>query len=583
MRSRLGFISRLTLVTLFLAATAVAASDIENPFGLRFEPYEFEPAGGDKVDSEFGRFTVPENRSRPDGKQLELAFLRFPCTGGETCGSPIVYLAGGPGGSGIGTARFDRFPMFMAMREFGDVIAFDQRGTGESEADLDCGNPFFLPLDRPTDRAQAGQIIAGAAKACADKLIAAGHDVGAYNTLESADDLDALRQALGAEKLSLWGISYGSHLGLAMLKRHGDTIDRVILAGIEPLHHSWKLPSDQQTLLEKIAELVSADAGISGKVPDLLGSIERLLTRLDREPVQLTLTHPMNGTEHTVAIGKFDLQNVLTGFLRGPEQFAGLPDFIYRLERGDWIALGLQAGQQRLGEMWSMMSAAMDCASGMSTDWAERIAEEAKTTLLADAINFPYPEVCDGVPAPDLGDEFRRPGKSAVPSLLISGSVDGRTPPSNAERILPHFSNAQHLIVNGSGHNVFLSSPKVLAVMQAFMRTGELPFTTIDLPPVEFLAPRTIAEVSGEVLERYAGNYQIADDEFRRVIKAGNQLYTRRGNGQVLPIRPLSDSSFFYENSTTWLEFVVDENSVVERMEMHHDGSEEAEPAVKVE
>ena len=111
----------------------------------------------------------------------------------------------------------------------------------------------------------------------------------------------------------------------------------------------------------------------------------------------------------------------------------------FRSGNGDWVGLALQAGQRRFGRMWNMMSIAMDCASGMSDDWAERIAKEAETTLLADAINFPYPEVCEGVPIPDLGDEFREAGKSDVPILFISGTVDGRTPPSNAERILPGF------------------------------------------------------------------------------------------------------------------------------------------------
>ncbi len=564
-----------------LGIAVPAAADTDS--GLSLEPFEFEASSGEVIAAEKGRFSVPENRSKPDGKQLKLAFVRFPCTGGESCGSPIVYLAGGPGGSGIGTARFNRFPMFMAMREFGDVIAFDQRGTGESEADLSCGNPFIVPPGAPTDRAQAGEIIAAAAKQCADRLISEGHDVAAYNTIESVDDLDALRRALGAEKMSLWGISYGSHLGLATLKRYEGTVDKVILAGIEPLHHSWKLPSDQQALIETIGELAAADLNVGERLPDLVDSIGRLMAKLDEEPVTLSLTHPQSGQEVRLTLGKFDLQIVLTSFLRGPETFGGLPDLIYRLEQGDWVALGLQAGRQRFGQMWNMMSAAMDCASGMGPEWAWRIGDEAKTTLLADAINFPYPEACEGVPVADLGDAFRRPGPSDIPVLLISGTVDGRTPPSNAERILPYFSNGHHLIVEGSGHGVFMSSPKVLEAMQGFMRTGELPFDRIELPPATFVAPRTVAEVDDKTLERYVGNYEIREGEFRRVMKAGSQLYTRRGEGQVLPIRPTSATRFFYENSTTWLDFVVDEAGKVSGMEMHHDGSEEAEPAKKIE
>src|SRR5947207_14089952 len=77
---------------------------------------------------------------------IELVFLRFKSTA-KTPGPPIVYLAGGPGGSGIGTARGSRFRLFIAMREVGDVIAFDQRGTRMSKPNLTCFERLDLPLD----------------------------------------------------------------------------------------------------------------------------------------------------------------------------------------------------------------------------------------------------------------------------------------------------------------------------------------------------------------------------------------------------------------------------------------------------
>ena len=99
---------------------------------LKLKPYAFETNDKkDKVDAEFGTVFVPENRSDPESNLIELAFVRFKSTA-KNPGPPIVYLAGGPGGSGIGTARGSRFPLFMALREIADVIAFDQRGTGFS-------------------------------------------------------------------------------------------------------------------------------------------------------------------------------------------------------------------------------------------------------------------------------------------------------------------------------------------------------------------------------------------------------------------------------------------------------------------
>src|SRR5690606_25292645 len=94
---------------------------------------EFHSAAGETVAAFRGSLLVPENRSNPDSRLITLAYVRFPSTSPEP-GAPIVYLAGGPGGSGIGTAAGSRFPLFVALREVADVIAFDQRGTGQSTA-----------------------------------------------------------------------------------------------------------------------------------------------------------------------------------------------------------------------------------------------------------------------------------------------------------------------------------------------------------------------------------------------------------------------------------------------------------------
>lgn len=108
--------------------------------GLRLEPFRFESAAGDVVDAELGHLAVPENRSAPTSRTVSLAFVRFPATT-PTPGPPIVYLAGGPGGSGIDAAGGPRFALFMALRAVGDVIALDQRGTGRSNAIPPCQAP----------------------------------------------------------------------------------------------------------------------------------------------------------------------------------------------------------------------------------------------------------------------------------------------------------------------------------------------------------------------------------------------------------------------------------------------------------
>lgn len=547
-----------------------------------FEPIEFEARDGRTVPAERGTLRVPENRSDPDSRTIELAFVRFAATTEEP-GPPIVLLAGGPGGSGIGAARGHRFELLMGLRELADVVAFDQRGTGESEPEMGCGDGYSLPLDRPLDRGTAGATLAVAARSCADRLAGRGIDLGGYTTVESVDDLDDLRRTLGAERLILMGSSYGSHLALATVDRHGERIDRIVLSGLEPLHHTWKLPSNQQRLLERIAVLAQQDPDVRRVLPDLLGTIDELLRRFRTEPVRVAVEHPTEGTMEIV-LGELDFQRFLAGMLRGPDEFRAMPDAVARMADGDFLGLAIEAARFRRGEMWNAMSLAMDCASGMSGEWATRIAVEARRTLLADAINFPYPEVCAGVPVDDLGEAFRDMETNDTPALLLSGSLDGRTPPSNAEEVVSRMPNAIHFVIRGAGHSddMLAGTEELEETVHAFLRGEEIGERSFEVERPPFLSPRKVVTLPGEILERYVGTYRIGEGDERRVIRTGDQLWTQRGEGAPFPIRPTSATEFFYEGSATFLRFQVDEGGRVLGMEMYHDGGREAEEAVKV-
>ena len=109
-------------------------------------------------------------------------------------------------------------------------------------------------------------------------------------------------------------------------------------------------------------------------------------------------------------------------------------------------------------------------------------------TLLGDTINFPFRGVCDAWSSPDLGPSFRKLVKSRVPTLFISGTLDVRTPPSNAEEIRKGFSGSMHLIIDGAVHSdpLFLSSPKIKDVMLEFMKEQPVSTTRIQLAPLKF-------------------------------------------------------------------------------------------------
>src|SRR5215216_3414608 len=158
-------ICKCVLLAISLLTTAITIHAQPKAGALKIKPYTFENGKGEKVEAELGTLLVPENRSDPESNLIELAFVRFKSTA-KTPGPPIVYLAGGPGGSGSGTAAGSRFPLFMAMREIGEVIAFDQRGTGMSKPNLGCYETLDLPLDEPPARELLARVARARARAC---------------------------------------------------------------------------------------------------------------------------------------------------------------------------------------------------------------------------------------------------------------------------------------------------------------------------------------------------------------------------------------------------------------------------------
>lgn len=445
---------------------------------LKFAPYVFETERHGTIDAQVAFLDVPRRRDEPDGPRMQLRVVRLPATGGDGKASPVVYLAGGPGGSGVGTARGPRWPVFEQLRRETDVLLFDQRGTGLSEPPPPC--PYIQRFDdaTPLDRKVALATLSHTAARCVAYWREEGIDLAAYTTVESAADIEDLRRALGVSQISLWGMSYGTHLALASLRLHGAGIERVVLIGVEGPDDTLKLPLAADTLLTELA-VIARDQGFE----DLTDMTRRVLARLSQEPAKgRSLMH----RGRVVTLGAYDAQLAIAAALGRRSTQQMLPLALRDAEAGDYdlLATLVLAVREYLGE-FRAMPLAMEVASGTSPQRRAMAKEQSKDSLLGDALNFPFPMIGDALGLMDLGEAFRAPIRSDVPALFVSGTLDGRTPPANAQALLPGFKNAVHLLVRGASHDdeLWLGNPKIAVQIADFIAGRRATDTELEVQP----------------------------------------------------------------------------------------------------
>jgi pimeloyl-ACP methyl ester carboxylesterase len=348
----------------------------------------------------------------------------------------------------------------------------DQRGTGLSHPRLDCLECWMLPLDQPGDRESFLRITTERCLEAAAFWQRKGIDLAGYTSRESADDIDILRQALGVDKICLYGASYGSHLALATLRRHESHIARAIVALVEGPDHTIKLPGNVERQLRTLAWLLDAEPQLRQAIPDLLALMRLVMNRLHEQPVEVGVVDKRSGEQTRVVCGKFDLQLITARGLGDQSFMQQLPRRYYAMSRGNYTWLAEEVLRLRRGWIGNAMSYCMDCASGISPARIEQVQREATQSLLEDVMDLPFPYVCSAWGEPDLGAQFRSPITTDVPVLFVSGSLDGRTPPENVEDIRHGFSRSQHVIVQGGTHSSskLVSVPEVRAVLAAFLR-----------------------------------------------------------------------------------------------------------------
>lgn len=252
-----------------------------------------------------GVVVVPENYAEPDGRTIELFYLKLHSSSQSPAPDPLVYLAGGPGSSASHELTINPllYQNLNQMRERRDIIAYDQRGTGFSNYLL-CA-PFESALGILQDRDKNPEISATIQDLQATELgggyralrlnlcgvvtqLLAGVDLSQYNSVASAQDIPQLVAALGyTEGYNLYGTSYGTRLAQYAMRGVPDSIRSVILdgpVGTSTPNMMWSAVKNVTPYVELFKQC-AADPACEAAYPNLAERFGVLLDKLAETPL----------------------------------------------------------------------------------------------------------------------------------------------------------------------------------------------------------------------------------------------------------------------------------------------------------
>ena len=478
-------------LSIFLACCSRGTSgELHHAGELSLEPYTFRTFDGSAHAAELGKLWVRENRGSSSDRLIEIAFIRIKSSA-QKPRSPVVFLPGGPGIPATGMGRVPvYYQLFEKLQAISDVVLVDQRGIGMSSPNTGCpaGSPP-APDAFATESGFRGALIARA-RACADYWRAKGVELASYSTAASADDLEDLRRALGAEKLSLIAHSYGTSLALETVRRHGEHLERVVLAGVEGPDRSLQMPIVPDFALRRLSNWAATSPKLHGVFPDTYREFQKLLAQADREPLTVSIQNQGAKADVDVKVGAFFLRFAVKEMLPNGRKAGRIPGFVYALTRGDTSPLRemVQDLYGGLTSGFSAMQFAVSCSDGWSLARRELAVEQASHSVFGDA---PFVHLdaglCDSIKVPIGNNDSLLPIWSPVRILVVNGTLDSNTPDFQAGETLWGLPNGGSVLVENGFHET-LPAPEVQAVVAEFFSGADVRNRSIKFAPPEFLS-----------------------------------------------------------------------------------------------
>jgi pimeloyl-ACP methyl ester carboxylesterase len=429
----------------FLTSCSPQNSNTPHPNLLDLDDCVLTSPSGAQFDARCGTWKVPEDRSNPSKRQIELSITVIPAVAYIPEPDPLFLLAGGPGQSAIETFPAV-LPFLFNIHQKRDIVLVDQRGTGKSNP-LQClGVEMELIDDEETiDRLQS----------CPKELNA---DVRFYHTEIAMKDLDEIRSVLGYEKINLYGVSYGTRAALTYLHLFPERVRTITLdAVIDPGFVLYMdTAADGQAALEMFFTRCETDNACKTSFPNLRNEFDEVLARLKNEPAEVNIRHPRTNKPLHLTITHEHILHMIIQTLYSPEFVATLPLSIHTAYADEnYTPLIMQAFLVNT-DIYDGMYYAVTCTEDAPfLPSAEELASSSNEDILGNwAADFI--KVCEVWQKGEVSPGFREPVVSNVPALLLSGSADPITPPHHAEKVAKNLTNSIHLVFPGMGHgNLF--------------------------------------------------------------------------------------------------------------------------------
>jgi pimeloyl-ACP methyl ester carboxylesterase len=373
----------------------------------------------------------------------------------------LVALSGGPGQSSVGAADSFRFSLAPALKRY-RLAVLDQRGTGRSGA-LNC------PVIQHEDG--LAPVIPQELADCAAQI---GPRRAFYSTVDSARDLEAVRRALGVEKIALMGVSYGTFVAQQYARLYPEHTDKLILDSVVGPRGIDAYLLDTYLRAPRVLREQCAHARCRGITGDPVADVAALVLELQKGPLS-GRTYDARGRLVTTTYDTADdLANILIGADLNPYVQPALPAAIRAAVKGDPAMLlrlsRASAGPPtKLADLSAGLNVATNCQDtrlpyALSTPFDERPALlEQGLAGYDDRALYPFTHamVASNSVASDCllwpGDPGVSPPSDAplpdVPALLLDGRLDLRTPLENGRELARELPHARIVTVPGTGHD----------------------------------------------------------------------------------------------------------------------------------